>query len=220
MPSARAIPVEQLDRKTGELIDTHESVYAAANAIGQPAAFGNINKAANGKLKSAYGFRWRYQVAETAHEDEEWKPYEDVEVSSYGRVRRTTASGQHVVSEPKPVVTINGKQWAVHRLIAHVFLGMPDDASITVKVNGAVPHVDTIRICQKTHGRDDRDANDNPKAPKRIQQWTHSGAIMLNEYNSISEAARAHGLSTSQICKSATGKEKTAGGFTWKYASA
>lgn len=121
MPSARAIPVEQLAKKTGDVIAVHESLYAAAEAVGKPNGAGNISNVANGKLKSAYGFGWRYKMNTDSFADEEWKPFEDVEVSSYGRVRRSTASGQSYISDRRDVVTINNKSWPVHRLIARVF---------------------------------------------------------------------------------------------------
>lgn len=132
MPSARAIPVEQLDRVTGEVIALHESVYAAAQAVGKPAVAGNINKVVNGKAKSACGFGWRYKVHTEDLDGEEWKPYEGVEVSTYGRVRRTTAAGQFVVFDSKPIVTINGKGWPVSKLIAHVFSGQPNGDDVQV----------------------------------------------------------------------------------------
>lgn len=222
MPSAKALSVEQLDRKTGEVVATHDSVYAAAEALNIAGGAGNINRVANGKAKSAYGFGWRYKTASTTDDavvkDEEWRPFEDVEVSSYGRVRRVTAAGQAYVSECKPVMTINTKRWPVHRLIAHVFMGMPDDPSITVKVTGEPPCINNIVIISQSQNKRARDEHDNPKAPKRVQQWTHDGDVMLNQYASVSEAARVHGISTSHICKSAAGTEKTAGGFVWKYA--
>lgn len=217
MPSAKAIPVEQLDRKTGEVLAEHDSVYAAAAALEIPGGAGSINKAANGKLKSAYGFKWRYKLIDADLEGEEWRAFDSVEVSTHGRVRRTTAGGQKLVTDV-PIVTISGRAWPIHRLMAHVFLGMPDDSSRSVKVDGDAVHVDNIRICGQKRACVDPDRV-NPKAPRAVQQWTHNGVHLLNEFKSVSEAARALGISTSHISKCAAGNEQTAGGFRWKYAA-
>lgn len=61
--------VEQLDKKTGTVIATHLSVHAAARSIGVPP--GNICNCLRGKLKSAYGFRWRYIEDEDDEQDEQ-----------------------------------------------------------------------------------------------------------------------------------------------------
>lgn len=54
-----AIEVHQLDA-AGNVIATFASVYHAARALGKTGGQGNINSVANGKAKTAYGFRWRY----------------------------------------------------------------------------------------------------------------------------------------------------------------
>lgn len=219
----RAVPVEQIDLATGRVITTHLSTHAAAAAVGKAGGAGNILNVANGKSKSAYGFRWRYQPQEggpctaTSFENEQWREFQGIQVSSYGRIRRTTALGEFYIADPLPVVSIGGKRWAIHRLVAHVFLGMPDDPSISVKVNGDVPSVKNIVVCNKKRGRCGVAAN--PKAAKRVQQWSIDGTELLKEYSSVSEAAKDLKMSTSHICKCASGKEKTAGGYTWQYAS-
>ena len=52
-------PVQSLDLITGEVVSTYESIADAARDIG--IAKGNhITEACQGKIKSAYGFYWRY----------------------------------------------------------------------------------------------------------------------------------------------------------------
>lgn len=218
MPSVRAIPVEQLDRKTGEVVAVHDSAYAAADALGATGGASSINKVANGKAKSAYGFVWRYKLDAEDADGEEWRRFEDVEVSSHGRVRRTTAAGQTFVMECKPLVTINKQTWHTSQLLAHVFLGAPaDDTRIAVKITG-----DTVCV-NKRKREDGADAASLAKHKRKdgapVQQWTHNGARLLNEYASVSAAATELGLQASHILKCMS-ENKTAGGFTWKYADA
>lgn len=51
--------IEQVDRKTGEVIDTWDSIKLAAAELGKGHAI--IGKALRGKSKSAHGFHWRYK---------------------------------------------------------------------------------------------------------------------------------------------------------------
>lgn len=230
--STKAIPVVQLDKKTGVVIAKFNSAYHAAEHLGLAGGAGNINRVANGKAKSAYGFAWRFEGAnEGANGDpnnEEWRQYGDVEVSTHGRIKRATAGGHFVVRDVEnyatdiPVATINGKPWQLHRLVAHVFLDIPDDPSIIVKLKDGNPKnvsVDNIVAVEKKRSADHM-SKPNPKAPRPVQQWTHDGQVMLNQYDSVSAAAKSLGLEVSYICKAASGKERRAGGFIWKYASA
>lgn len=218
----KAVAVEQVDPNTGEVIAMHASTHAAASAVGKEGGAGNILNVANGKSKSAYGYIWRFPSQDNDNvdglNDEEWAEFQGVQVSSHGRIRRTNAAGKTYVTHDLPVVTIAGKQWAIHRLVAHVFLGMPDDPSITVKVTGNVPSVKNITILGNKK-RKRQVNNANPKAAKKVQQWSRDGSQLLNEYVSVSDAARQLHMSTTHICKCASGKEKTAGGYTWKYVS-
>ena len=203
MPSAKALPVEQLDRKTGEVVATHDSVYAAAEALNIPGAAGNINRVANGKAKSAYGFGWRYRTCNQNLDGEEWRSFEDVEVSSHGRVRRTTASGASYVTKCHNRVMINYKQWPIKELIAHVF---------------ADAHT--------------RDSSDNPSTRKRVaelaeergrqrfkravQQRTPDGTL-VQTFDSVADAARATGIDSSYIAKCARGVFDQACGYKFSY---
>lgn len=54
-------PVEQLDKITGEVIAVHPSLYQAAKAIGKDKGYGVISNACRLKVKSAYGFNWRFK---------------------------------------------------------------------------------------------------------------------------------------------------------------
>lgn len=234
MPHPRALRVEQLDG-AGCVIARFDSVHDAATQIGKPGGGGNINNVINGKAKSAYGFGWKRVTGDTpSFADEEWKTFEGIQVSSYGRISRAPPGDNLRVVSPhdfacksrkNPVLMINGTQWLLHSLVAHVFLGMPTDGSVHARLkdgNPLNPHVDNIEIVAKKRARDEEDPvpESNPKAPRPVQQYTHDGKLLLNQYDSVADAARATKAVASHISRCASGCEKTAGGFQWKFLAA
>lgn len=229
MRVSKDVCVLQLDRTTGNVIQTFGSLHEAARAIGVPGGEGNISKVVNGNASSAYGFGWRYTCAvKDGHADEEWKPFEDVYVSNYGRIRRKLASGDEYVQDmdsyksTTPVATIKGKRWPLHRLVAHVFLDLPADshAKIQLKDNNPFnPSVHNIAMVAKKRVAEDDGGKQYAKAKRSVEQWTHDGQVMLNRFESVAEAARQLKIDRSHINKCAQGNEKTAGGYTFKFAS-
>lgn len=55
------VPVVQLDRNTDEIIARYKSLVDAAKAV--DGDYQNINCAARGIYKQAYGFKWRFDIA-------------------------------------------------------------------------------------------------------------------------------------------------------------
>ena len=55
------VPVAQIDRNTEEIIARYKSLLDAAKAV--DGDYQNINKAAKGVYKQAYGFKWRFDIA-------------------------------------------------------------------------------------------------------------------------------------------------------------
>lgn len=54
-----ATPVNQIDMKTGEIINTFESANAAARALGKTKG-NHITEVCKGSINSAYGYKWEY----------------------------------------------------------------------------------------------------------------------------------------------------------------
>lgn len=160
--AGKRMPVEQRDKVSGNVVATHVSVNAAARSLGK--APGSIGNCCNGKLKSSYGFRWNYVDMGSAEVDpeEEWRDFLDTRISSKGRTERPTASGmrvQNVTDYGKDgryrIITIAGRRWRVHRLMAHLFLGMPDDPAYTARIkdgnvdNLCVTNIEVTGVCLK-----------------------------------------------------------------------
>ena len=53
-------PVIMCNSETGQQIHTFQSLHQAATFIGNKKCTGNISKAANGILKTAYGYQWKF----------------------------------------------------------------------------------------------------------------------------------------------------------------
>lgn len=132
----KRLPVEQLDKATGAVVATHVSVQEAARAISKGNGGASaICNAVNGKSKSAYGYRWKYaDQAAPENDDEEWRQFEDVWLSDRGRIKRKTVSGSRIYAIEDygkdgryAIATVKGRRWPVHRLMAVVFLDLPQD---------------------------------------------------------------------------------------------
>lgn len=54
----RAYPVEMIDRTTGEVLRTFQSIHSASQYLGK-SSMNNIWSCATGKTKHAYGYKWR-----------------------------------------------------------------------------------------------------------------------------------------------------------------
>lgn len=54
-------PVLQLDKITGQIINSFNSIKEAGEALGKPNVKDSIRKACKGEYKTAYGYKWRYR---------------------------------------------------------------------------------------------------------------------------------------------------------------
>ena len=52
--------IAQCDKETNEIIQVFPSIHAAASAIGKSKGCSHLTDAANGKRKSAYGYKWKF----------------------------------------------------------------------------------------------------------------------------------------------------------------
>jgi hypothetical protein len=129
----RKVAVEQRDKVTGDLVATHPSLEAACAALGKSGGQGNISRCCNGKVPSVYGFKWAFApVVEKA----------DLEGEECGRVERHMSAGPTIfdpedlgLDNKKRMLTIDGKNWPLHRLVLHVFTdgGIPDNKQVGFK---------------------------------------------------------------------------------------
>lgn len=177
--------------------------------------------------------------------NETWKDipgYENLyQISSTGRVkslnyRRTSeekilrpglnssSSGYYFVSLCK-----NGewKYFRVHRLVALSFIPNPENKECVDHINGdrLDNRVENLRWCTQKENHNfplakknkSQSLINNPKLLKPILQIDKNTGEVIKEYPSIKDASKQLGIDQSQISKCAKGKEKSAGGFIWRY---
>lgn len=225
LAKGKRMPVEQIDKTTGDIIAVHESVQEASRVIGKGnGGAGAICNVINGKSKSAYGYLWRYVIQDTADkDDEDWKPFEDVFVSSKGRIKRKTVSGYRVYDIDDygkdgryAAATVKGRRWPVHRLMAVVFMELDVNDKRRVGLKDGNPTnlcVDNLEIVEV----ESPPPTAQHKQIRPVGQWSFDGTMLLNRFESVNQAARVLKLDASSISKAAGGKLKHHGNFTWNY---
>ena len=220
----KRFPVEQVNKTNGQVVRVHESVNAAARAVGGEA--GNICNVLNGKAKSAYGWAWRYVAHDLSDlPGEEWRPFEGVHVSNKGRIKRPTVAGpriQEVTVHSKksgyPCTMINRTDWPVHKLVAHVFLGATDEDRIHHKDGDYMnPSSDNLEIASRKRIAEAAEERGRARHKIGVAQYGADGQL-VRAYASAAEASRATGVGASFISKCARGTFPTAGGFVWRHA--
>lgn len=73
----RSVPVVQIDKKTGEILNSFECISDAAKYLGVRNGTGLISRCINGKGKTAYGFKWQ-KMTIVEMEDEKGKQLKNV----------------------------------------------------------------------------------------------------------------------------------------------
>ena len=110
------------------------------------------------------------------------------------------------------------KTFLVHRLIAKTFLSNPKNKPHInhLDANPKNNNIKNLEWC--THQENMQHAWDNNliKTRKSVKQFDKSGNF-LNEFVSVSEAARQSGLQATRISAVCLGRRKTTGGYIWKH---
>lgn len=155
---------------------------------------------------------------------EQWKDVDEYyEVSNLGRIRNKAT--RHIV---KPYVkktgyaqlalSDHGKNTTVlvHRLVAQAFVENPYGHPVVNhkdedKLNNSA---DNLEWC--THQYNNSYGSQRMKHSHRVAQLDSSGKV-LNEYDSLEEAAQAVGTTYQGISRVCRGLRKRCGGYGWKY---
>ena len=169
-------PVRMLDKETREFIQRFESARAAARYLNKENGFKSIVGALRGRIKTAYGFAWEYEEAETI-KGEEWRPIprelfdlrEPHEVSSHGRIKNLTSgrvgsgSIQNSGVATFKFTLTDGRLRTIQvtRVVASVFLENPESKPLVMHIDGdkANNHVSNLawvtrtEVAQAAHAR-------------------------------------------------------------------
>lgn len=219
---------------SGHILKIFASANDAAEEIGCSAS--GISMACTGKVQTFKGFIWKYEAktkkVEIKDETEEWLILDDYpryKVSKDGRIYSIHCKKMNKLSDVsgyKFVHIINkfgkGKKVPIHRLVALAYIPNPEDHPVVNHKDGNPSNntVENLEWCSHSHNIQHAYDMGLNKAKKAVLKISRDGRI-LERYNSMKEAAISIGISTdsiSAVCRG--GRNKTAGGFYWKYAHA
>ncbi len=219
--------VNQIDKDTGEIIQTFDSITEAAKHVG--GTLKGISGCANGYYQhhTSVGFKWKFVVEkEKPPLDCNSRDYGGYKIFSNGKIANKNRVLKAMVHSGYQTVmlTIDGKKVNkyVHRLVALYFIPNNDqNKNVVNHKDGNRLNNDVSNLEWTTYkGNADHAVNVLGKHNKRpVSQYDLDGNFMRS-YGSVREASIAIGIkydgSISMVC-SGYRKRKTAHGYIWKY---
>lgn len=223
----------RVDVETDERLQLYESIYDAAkwcvehgHSPSAHSARGNISYALSGRYKTSCGFKW-FRNEQPDLENEIWKNvaidgkiYDNYQVSSLGRFKNFKGV---IMDNYKPhhsgniYVRVDYQKYALHQLVASTFIENPLNKPSVVHLDGNKTNNCVNNLMWATHteiGKYNHEAGIIKVHTRKIGQYNLEGDL-IKEFNSIVEAKNETNISS--IKEVLYNKQKTAGGFLWKY---
>tara|TARA_R110002167_G_scaffold54830_1_gene156157 strand:- start:22 stop:1404 length:1383 start_codon:yes stop_codon:yes gene_type:complete len=194
--------------KTGALVDSHSSVKSASRDTSCNSS--GIIACCKGKAKTAGRFLWIYTEEVTPQElarrvKQVMKPHGcSREVSQYTRAGVLIKEYESTTQAARET----GAQ------LSRVSACCRGDASSTVGFLWLFSADATPREIAR---RVERVASAVISSTRRFSQYTRAG-VLIKEYESTKQAASETGVHQSSVTTCCRGKQKSAGGFVWRYA--
>lgn len=229
------VKVWRIDVNTNEKLELYNSIYLAAqwivtndNKLCIDTVKSSISCASRGVYQSSFGYKWAiYDYADL--DDELWKPvtingliFEKYFVSNLGRFKNYKGI---IMENYKPhhsgyiFVRVDKSKYALHRIIASTFVDI-----LEPEINNVVNHIDGNKLnnsaanLEWTTIKGNNIHNHNSGFVKYYNRKIVQYDLEMNkikEFRSIVEAETELKIST--IKKVLYNKQKTAGGFIFKY---
>jgi hypothetical protein len=192
------LKIWRVDKNSDEKLELYNSIYDASvwcvehgYSPSTHNARGNISYALNGRYKSSCGFKWVLDKQPNL-ENEIWK--------------NITING-----------TTNYNKYSLHQLVASTFIDNLDKKPIVNhidgnKINNCISNLEWVTI--QENNQHNHNIGLIKTFKRKIGQYNLEGDL-IKEYNSIVNAEKELGIQTIKnvLCN----KQKTAGGFIWKY---
>lgn len=234
-------PIWRINKDTNEKLEKYDSLELAGewvfnNKLSSIETYDKndnkigsfINKVMRGKKKSAYGYKWIYDIEdENKYSDEKWEIIAKkfingstgYKVSNYGRIKTPKGKICKGISTINGylLIHINGITYRLHRLVAQVFLKNPENKKY-------VNHKDNDRTNPKLLNLEFTTPSENmyhsvkfgsSKTKKVIQFDLNMNEI--NKFNSLADASRTLNIKASNISACCSKKQKTAGRFIFRH---
>jgi hypothetical protein len=237
--SSRA--VWRINKNTNEKLEYYKTIRLAAQWIfdnnltsvkefnGGNSIKTKISAVTQGKRETTFGYKWEYcNDSENKYDDEEWKEIpsyiikgtKGYKISNYGRVKnhkgRITQGMNH--SSGYLWVSIYPNSYLLHRLVAKVFIANLENKEQVNHIDGNKQnvHVNNLEWCTNTENQIHKVNSGLSNTTKKIIQYDLQ-MNKLNEYESQVNASDKLKICHTSISKCCLNKQKTAGGFIFKF---
>jgi len=228
------LEIYKINKDTDDVLEKYDSIENAAKSILIDSDFkfenirSGISMAINNKQQTAYGYKWK-KAEHNSLENEEWreiniegKNTEGYFVSSLGRFKNKKGV---IMKDYKPhhsgyvYLRVNIDKYALHRLVAQTFIPNLENKPFVNhidgnKINNAVSNLEWV-TCSENNLH-----NHKIGLIKSFKRKVGQYDLEMNEINrfgSIKESAIYSNISLTNIKSVLYNKQKTAGGFIWKY---
>lgn len=227
------IRVWRIDKNTNEKLQMYNSLEEAGQWLVDNnhsncfhTARTNISSVVRGVYKSSCGFKWMKNEQENL-ENEGWRniiinnqTYENYFISNMGRFKNSKGI---IMENYKPHhsgyihLRVNKEKYLLHRLVAFAFLENPENKPLVNhidgnKTNNCLNNLEWCTVLENNQHTINTGLKQFHK--RRIGQYTLEGEF-IKEFNSIIDAMNETKIQS--IKKVLYKKQKTAGGFIWKY---
>jgi len=225
----------RIDKNTNEVLEKYNSIELAGiwlyeNNLAKNIHSGrtNISNTIRGIHKSSFGFKWEIEE-QLSRENEIWKEIkipgfksENYYISNLGRFKNSKGI---IMKDYKPhhsgyiYVRVNKKKFALHRLVALMFIDNPENKPFVNHINGNKVNNCLDNLEWVTCGENNKHNYTNNIKKKYTRKIIQYDLEMneLNKFNSIKEASDILKICTSGIKAVLYNKQKTSKNFIFKY---
>lgn len=191
------ISVQQLDLKSGEILNTFDSIHDACRYLNINVC-GDISACCKGKRSQARGFRWQYS---------------DIKLRSFFKPHTPIDQRKQILK----IDLITGKVIDRFNSIseANKSLGLTDKSrSISKCCNHKISSAFGYKW-EFENKNDISTALNKPSLPKKVDQINVETGKVLKTFESIYKAAEQVNISPESISKCINGRANTAAGYAW-----